>query len=80
MPERPVRPGCRIASGHSRTRNSPVGPADAPHRRSPCRSLPDELREVVRLRLFEGLLLEQVAAQLGIGEPAARPASGAGRW
>lgn len=35
-------------------------------------TLPDELREVVRLRLFEGLLLEEVAARLGIGEPAAR--------
>ena len=34
--------------------------------------LPDELRDVVRLRLFEQLTLEEIASRLGIGEPAAR--------
>ena len=34
--------------------------------------LPDELRGVVRLRLFEQVTLEEIAARLGIGEPAAR--------
>ena len=35
-------------------------------------SLPDDLREVVRLRLFEGLLIEDVAQRLALGESAVR--------
>ncbi len=35
-------------------------------------TLPDELREVVRLRLFEELPMEAVAARLGIGLSAAK--------
>jgi RNA polymerase sigma factor (sigma-70 family) len=35
-------------------------------------SLPDELREVVRLRLFEQLPLEEIAARTGIGFSAVR--------
>jgi RNA polymerase sigma-70 factor (ECF subfamily) len=35
-------------------------------------ALPDDLREVVRLRMFEGLLIEQIASQLGLGESAVR--------
>lgn len=34
--------------------------------------LPGELREVVRLRLFEDLLVEEVAVRLGLGESAVR--------
>ncbi|HWL93156.1 MAG TPA: sigma-70 family RNA polymerase sigma factor [Phycisphaerae bacterium] len=34
--------------------------------------LPEELREVVRLRLFEQLGIEEIAGQLGIGEAAVR--------
>lgn len=35
-------------------------------------SLPEEVREVVRLRLFEDFLIEEVAAKLGLGESAVR--------
>lgn len=35
-------------------------------------ALPDELREVVRLRLFEDLLIDEIAGRLGIGESAVR--------
>lgn len=34
--------------------------------------LPDELRDVVRLRLFEDLPIEEIAARLGLGESAVR--------
>lgn len=35
-------------------------------------SLPEDLRAVVQLRVFEGLLIEDVAAQLGLGSSAVR--------
>lgn len=35
-------------------------------------SLPDELREVVRLRLFEDLQIDEIAARLRLGESAVR--------
>jgi RNA polymerase sigma-70 factor (ECF subfamily) len=35
-------------------------------------TLPDELRDVVRLRLFDQLSLDEIAARLGIGESAVR--------
>ncbi len=35
-------------------------------------ALPDDLRDVVRLRLFEQMTLEEVASRLGMGESAAR--------
>ena len=34
--------------------------------------LPDDVREVVRLRLFEDLQIDEIAARLGIGESAVR--------
>ena len=39
---------------------------------SALQALPDDLRDVVRLRLFEGLLLDEIAAQLAISEPSVR--------
>lgn len=36
------------------------------------RTLPDELRDVVRLRLFEQITVEEIAERLGIGVSAAR--------
>ena len=35
-------------------------------------SLPDDVRDVVRLRLFDELTIEEVAARLGLGESAVR--------
>ena len=40
--------------------------------RAAIEALPDELREVVRLRLFEQRTIEQIAAQLSLGEAAVR--------
>ena len=40
--------------------------------REALEGLPDDLREIVRLRLFEQLAIEDVAARLGIGESAVR--------
>ena len=36
------------------------------------RSLPDEMRDVVRLRLFDDLPIAEIATSLGIGESAVR--------
>ena len=40
--------------------------------RAALQQLPDELRDVVQLRLFEQLSLEEIATRLGIGESAVR--------
>lgn len=40
--------------------------------RAALQQLPDDLRDVVRLRLFEQLPLEEIATRLGIGESAVR--------
>lgn len=40
--------------------------------RAALQQLPDDLRDVVRLRLFEQLALEEIAVRLGIGESAVR--------
>lgn len=40
--------------------------------RAALQELPDDLRDVVRLRLFEQMALEEIASRLGIGESAVR--------
>lgn len=40
--------------------------------RAALESLPDELREIVRLRMVEQMTAEEVAAQLGVGESMVR--------